>query len=270
LKLLIDINSKIQTSNALEWLTHIKNTMEAANAQFIKTEESIQKQKTADRTAAIGQIAGGVLSCSMSAVSVAGSIFNAKKQLGALKTQKTMHGMEDGLEAMAAKSKQASKDVGKQKAELERMKSTNSFSKAEMEAQDIKLASHEAIHIEAQNKYAAAKTSYREVKHNAEIISIKGQRDTAIWNGVGASGTSWNAMATGAANLNAADDRAGAGMDKLDADKNEYRKSFEQSLGQTAYERCQSALRTMEKILQAKINMEQSNAGLMSTINNKV
>jgi hypothetical protein len=59
-------------------------------------------------------------------------------------------------------------------------------------------------------------------------------------------------------------------MDKLDADKNEYRKSFEQSLGQTGYEKFQSAGRTMEKILQAKINMEQSNAGLISTINNKV
>jgi hypothetical protein len=270
LKLLIDINSKIQLSNALEWLTHLKNNMEAANAQFAKMKEHIDTQHTADRKTAIGQIAGGAISCAMNTVSLTGSILNAKKQLGALKTQKTMHGLEDNLEMMAAKSKQASKDVGKQKAELERMKATNQTSAAEMEAQDIKIASHEAIHIDAQNKYATAKTSYREAKHNAEKISIKGQRDTAIWNGVGASGTAWNAMSTGAANLEAADDRRDAGMQRLDADKYEYQKSFEQSLGQTAYERFQSAGRTMEKIIQAKINMEQSNAGLMSTINNKV
>lgn len=270
LKLLMDINFKMQSSSAKEWLTHIKNTMEAANTQFKKTEESIGKQKTADRTAAIGQIVGGSLSCAMSAVSVAGSIFNAKKQLGALKTQKTMHGMEDGLEAMAAKSKQASKDVGKQKAELERMKSTNSFSKAEMEAQDIKLARHEAIHIEAQNNYAAAKTSYREVKHNAEKISIKGQRDTAIWNGVGASGNAMNTMSTGAANLNAADQRADASLAKLDADKAEFLKNLLQTLGQNAYERTKGCLQFIDKSLQTQAAIGQSYSNAISTINSKV
>lgn len=270
LKLLIDINSKIQTSNASEWLAHIKNSMEAATAQFAKTEASIGKQNTADRTAAIGQIVGGSLSCAMSAVSMTGSILNAKKQLGALKTQKTMHGLEDNLEIMAAKSKQASKDVGKQKAELERMKSTNSFSPEEIAVQDKKLTNAAVVSVQNDKQHQIAKTSFREAKENAEIISLRGQRDTAIWNGVGASGNSLNAMSTGAANVNAADDRAESSMDKLDADRDEYRKSFEQSLGQTASERFQSAGRMMEKIIQAKINMEQSNSGSIATISNKV
>ena len=270
LKLLMDINSKIQTSNAKEWLTHIKNTMDAATAQFANTKDSIEKQNKADRTGAIGQIVGGSLSCAMGAVSMTGSILNAKKQLGALKTQKTMHALEDGLEMTAAKSKQASKDVGKQKAELERMKSTNSFSEAEIAAQDKKLTNAAVVSVQNDKQHQIAKTSFREAKHNAEKISIKGQRDTAIWNGVGASGNAMNTMSTGVANLYAADQRAEASLAKLEADKNEYQRNFEQSMGQNAFDRYQKTGQFIDKTLQALTNMGQSHSGVISTITNKV
>jgi hypothetical protein len=270
LKLLMDINSKIQTSNAKEWLTHIKNTMEAANEQFRKTEISIKTQNTADRTAAIGQIVGGSLSCAMSAGSMVGSWVSAKKQLSALKTQKTMHGMEDGLEAMAAKSKQASKDVGEQKAQLERMKTAKTFSPEEIAAQDKKLTNTAVVRLEVDKQHHNAKTAYRDIKYNTERISIKNQTLTAHMNSLGGLGNGTNALANGTAGVMAADQRAEASLAKLEADKSEYLRSFEQNMGQNAFDRYQKTGQFIDKALQALTNMWQNHSGVISTINNKV
>jgi hypothetical protein len=206
----------------------------------------------------------------MNVVSMTGSVLNAKKQLSALKTQKTMHGMKDGLEVKAAELKQASEKLGIQKAEFEKIKATKPVSPAEIEAQDIKVASHEAIHLEAEKTYSAAKNSYREAKHQAEKISIKGQRDTAIWNGVGASGNGMNTMSTGVANLYAADDRADSSLAKLAADRAEFLKNLLQTLGQNAYDRTKGCLQFVDKCLQTQTTIGQSYAGAISTISNKV
>ena len=270
LKLLMDINSKVQTSNANEWITHIKNTMDAANAQFAKTKEFIETQKKSDRTAAIGQIVGGSLSCAMSTVSMVGSWRSAKQQLSALKTQKTMHGMKDGLEAMAAKSKQASKDVGEQKAQLERMKATNTFTPAEIKAQDKKLTNHAVVRLEADKQLHNAKTAYRDIKYNTDRISIKSQTKTAHMNSIGGLGNAMNSIANGTAGVMAADQRAEASLAKLEADKSEYQRNFEQSIGQNAFDRYQKTGQFIDKALQALTNMGQSHSGVISTINNKV
>ena len=270
LKLLMDINSKIQTSSAKEWLTHIKNNMEAANEQFRQTEVSIKTQNTADRTAAIGQIVGGSLSCAMSAGSMVGSVVSAKKQLSALKTQKTMHGMEDGLEAMAAKSKQASKDVGEQKAKLEKMKATNTFTPAEIKAQDNKLTNHAVVRLEADKQLNNAKTAYRDTKYNTDRISIQNQTLTAHMNSVGGLGNAMNNIANGTAGVMAADQRSAASLAKLEADRVEYLKNLLQTLGQNAYDRSRGSIQLIDKHLQTLSNIGQSNSSAISTISNKV
>ena len=240
LKLLMDINSKVQTS------------------------------KKSDRTAAIGHIVGGSLSCAMSTVSMVGSWRSAKQQLSALKTQKTMHGMKDGLEAMAAKSKQASKDVGEQKAQLERMKATNTFTPAEIKAQDKKLTNHAVVRLEADKQLHNAKTAYRDIKYNTDRISIKSQTKTAHMNSIGGLGNAMNSIANGTAGVMAADQRAEASLAKLEADKSEYQRNFEQSMGQNAFDRYQKTGQFIDKALQALTNMGQSHSGVISTINNKV
>lgn len=264
LKLLIDINAKYGQAKAKEWLLHIKNSMEAAHEQFEETAKSIASQKQADRTSAIGQIVGGSLSCAMSAGSMIGSAINAKKQLSALKDQKELHILKDSMDSTKAKSKEMASDVAKEKTEFERMKSNNSFSDAEIDAQDIRLASHEALQVDLEKNYKAAKNSYIEAKHAADKINVHNQTEAAQINMLGALGNGISSMANGVAGLYAADYRAESSAHKLEADKKEYQKNFDQNMSQTAQDTLQKYGQIIDKYIQAIANMEQSRAGQIS------
>lgn len=267
LKLLIDINAKYGQAKAKEWLLHIKNSMEAANEQFDETAKSISSQKQADRTSAIGQIVGGSLSCAMSAGSMIGSAINAKKQLSALKDQKELHILKDSMDSTKAKSKEMANDVAKEKTEFERMKSNKSFSDAEIDAQDIRLASHEALQVDLEKNYKLAKNSYIEAKHTADKINIHNQTEAAQLNMLGGLGNGMSSMVNGLAGFFAADYRADASTFKLYADKKEYQKNFDQNMSQTAVDNLQKSGQFIDKCIQASSNMEQSRAGQISAAN---
>ena len=153
MKLLIDINAKYGQAKAKEWLLHIKNSMDSAKEQFVETENSIKSQHSADRSAAIGQIVGGSLSCALSAGSMIGSAVNAKKQLNALEDKKLLNSLKDSMDSAGTKSNEMTNSVAKEKAEFERMKSNNSLSDAEIDAQDIRLASQESLQVEVEKNY---------------------------------------------------------------------------------------------------------------------
>jgi hypothetical protein len=267
LKLLMDINAKYGQAKAKEWLLHIKNSMESAQEQFNQTEQSIASQKTADCASAIGQIVGGSLSCAISAGSMVGSFVNAKKQLSALKDQKDLHLMKDNMDSLGNKSKEASKNVSVEKAKFESMKSNNSLTDAEIDAQDIKFASHEALSLDAEKNFTAAKNSYRDAKHAAGKINIKNQEFAAYMNSLGGFGGAVNSIANGAAGLDAAEHRAKASEFKLKADREEFQKNFDQNMGQISLDSFQKTGQIIDKHIQAFQNMEQSQAGMISAAN---
>jgi hypothetical protein len=264
LKLLIDINAKYGQAKAKEWLLHIKNSMESANEQFKETSKSIASQKQADRTSAIGQIVGGSLSCAMSAGSMIGSAINAKKQLSAFKDQREIHVLKDTMDTAGTKSEEMRNSVVKEKAEFEKMKSNNSFTDAEVDAQDIRLASHESLTIEADKNFKIAQEKYRDIKYQADKINIKNQTEAAQINMLGGLGGGMNSIANGAAALHSADQKADASYSKLEADKKELQKSFDQNMAQTCLDNFQKTGQLLDKHIQAMLNMEQSRAGQIS------
>ena len=264
MKLLIDINAKYGQAKAKEWLLHIKNSMDSAKEQFVETENSIKSQHSADRSAAIGQIVGGSLSCALSAGSMIGSAVNAKKQLNALEDKKLLNSLKDSMDSAGTKSNEMTNSVAKEKAEFERMKSNNSLSDAEIDAQDIRLASQESLQVEVEKNYKSAKNSYREAKYTADEININNQTEAAQINMLSGLSGGINSIANGAAGLRAADQRADASTSKLEADKKELQKNFDQNMAQTSLDNFQKSGQVVEKHIQAMLNIEQSRAGQIS------
>ena len=264
MKLLIDISAKFGTMKATEWLQHMKNSMESAKEQFKNTEESIKSQKKADQTAAIGQIVGGSLSCAMSAGSMIGSAVNAKKQLKALEKQKDIHILKESLDSLGEKSKKMTKNVGKEKAEFERIKTDKSMSDNQIKDQEVKFKNEEKLQIRIDKEYKDAKSSYKAVSHEADKINILNKTEADQITMINGISSGVNSLTNGIAGLRSADEKAEASTSKLEADKKEYQKSLEQNMTQTTLDQLQKSGQFIDKVLQAKSSMEQSKSGQIS------
>ncbi len=264
MKLLIDINAKYGQAKASEWLQHMKNSMESAKEQFKNTEESIAKQKTADRSTAIGQMVAGSISCAMSAGSMIGSAVNAKKQLKALDNQKDLQLLKESMDSFGEESKKKLKAINKEKAEFEKIKSDKSMAPDQITNQEAKFKNEEKLQIRMENEYKDAKKSYKVANHEADKINILNRKEADQITMINGISSGVNSMVNGLAGLFAADQRADASSSKLEADKKEYQKSFEQSMTQTTLDQLQKSGQFVDKSIQAMTNVEQSRAGQIS------
>jgi len=200
----------------------------------------------------------------MSAGSMIGSAINAKKQLKALEKQKDIHIMKESLDSLGEKSKKMTKDVGKEKAEFERIKSDKSMSENQIKDQEVKFKNEEKLQIRIEKEYKDAKSSYKAATHEADKINIKNQTEAAQINMLSGLAGGMNSIANGAAGLHSADQKADASYSKLEADKKEFQKSFDQNMAQTCLDNFQKTGQLVDKHIQAMLNMEQSRAGQIS------
>ena len=139
------------------------------------------------------------------------------------------------------------------------------MSQKKIKDQEVKFKNEEKLQIKIEKEYKDAKTSYRSIKYEADRIDIKNQTFGAHMNSVGGLGNAMNSITNGLAGVFSADQRAEASTFKLNADKSEFQKSFEQNIMQTTLDQLQKSGQFIDKVLQAKSSMEQSQAGQLSS-----
>jgi hypothetical protein len=121
--------------------------------------------------------------------------------------------------------------------------------------------------INAEIEYSDANKSYKSRKFEADKINIHNQTEAAQINMLNGLGGGLNSLANGAAGLRAADEKAAASHLKNEADRAEFQKNFMQNMAQQRFDSFQKAVQSIDKSVQAMTNIEQSNAGQISSSN---
>jgi hypothetical protein len=267
MKLLIEINDKYAGAKSNEWLQNMKSSLDIAKEQFKKTEESINQQQKSDKTAAGGQIAGGLFSGVMSAGSMVGSAINAKKQLSALKNESKLKIQKDnfdGLKELHAEQKQKFKSETK---ELDKLKASPNRDDAKIAIQQTKADNADNLVKRTKTDHDVADHQFNKARKSADKINIRNNEFQAYMNNIGGFGNAGSSLINSSVSTVSADEKAAASHLKNEADKAEFQKNFIQNMAQQRFDSVQKAVQSIDKGIQAMTNIEQSNAGQLSSAN---
>lgn len=263
MKLIIEISGKYGQAKFSEWISHTLDNMKSAKAQFEKTKQSINEQHTADQTAAIGQIVGGCVSLGMSAGTMIGSTVNLKKQLTALKDQKSINSLSNMLEVKAKAYDQSVENLKSQKVKLADMEA-NGASATSIKDTKNKISALETMKTASHDNFINAKNHHADLDYKNKRISLKNQTEALHIQGLSSFSGASNSMINGSTSHVSADQRRKANLSKLESDKAEYQKNFDQNMIQSSLEAYHKASDHLRQTIQAMLSLEQGHSNMIS------
>jgi hypothetical protein len=127
-----------------------------------------------------------------------------------------------------------------------------------------KISALETMKTASHDNFINAKNHHADLDYKNKRISLKNQTEAVHIQGLSSFSGASNSMINGSTSHVSADQRRKANLSKLESDKAEYQKNFDQNMIQSSLEAYHKASDHLRQTIQAMLSLEQGHSNMIS------